>query len=82
MPSRQLPPAQRALMALASVNLQIISHPWHFERGTLESLIQGGLHFPEATLPSIEGCQRRLMDNSEAIRKFLARHQQHFALAS
>ncbi|HEX2762564.1 MAG TPA: SDR family oxidoreductase [Allosphingosinicella sp.] len=81
-PSRELPPAQRALLALASVNLEIIGHPWHFERDGLAALTAKGLHFPEARLPSIERCQRRLMENSAAIQKFLERHQRQFALAS
>lgn len=80
-PVRQIPPAQRALLALASVNLEIIGHPWRFERAALDGLVADGVPFPEASLSSIETCQRRLMDNSAAIRKFLSRHERQLAPA-
>lgn len=81
-PTREIPPPQRALLALASVNLEIIGHPWRFDRAGLDSLVAQGLAFPEADLDSIERCQRRLMDNSPAIQKFLAKHRRELALAS
>lgn len=80
-PSRAIPPPQRALLALASVNLEIIGHPWRFDRAGLDRLIAAGVTFPEATLATIEICQNRLIDQSAAIEKFLAKHEQRFALA-
>jgi nucleoside-diphosphate-sugar epimerase len=72
-PTREIPPAQRALLGLASVNLQIIGRRWRFETGQLQALQTQGMVFPHATLASVEICQRRVIDSSPAIQKFLAK---------
>jgi nucleoside-diphosphate-sugar epimerase len=72
-PVREIPSAQRALLALASVNLQIIGHRWRFETTQLDRLRQQGLVFPQARVASVEICQRRLIESSAAIQKFLAK---------
>lgn len=73
-PVREIPPPQRALLALASVNLQIIGHRWRFETTQLDRLEQAGMVFPQARLSSVETCQNRLIESSAAIQKFLAKH--------
>jgi len=72
-PVRAIPPAQRALLALASVNLNIMSHPWSFETNGLTAMRDGGLDFPDATIGSVELCQRQFMSQSAAIQRFLTR---------
>jgi nucleoside-diphosphate-sugar epimerase len=72
-PTREIPPAQRALLGLASVNLQIIGRRWRFETGQLDRLRQQGLVFPQANLASVGICQQRVIDSSAAIRKFLVK---------
>jgi nucleoside-diphosphate-sugar epimerase len=72
-PMRAIPPAQRALLALASVNLDIISHDWSFDTGGLAMLRGRGLDFVDTTLDSVEVCQRQFMAQSAPIQRFLSR---------
>lgn len=75
-PIRSIPPAQRALLALASVNLELIGHPWLFETNNLESLRRGGLEFRDATLDTIKICQTQFIRQSSTIQRFLAQRGQ------
>lgn len=70
-PMHAIPRAQRALLALASVNLNIISHDWSFDTGCLELLRRRGLDFRDTTLESVEVCQRQFIDQSATIQRFL-----------
>jgi nucleoside-diphosphate-sugar epimerase len=70
-PMHAIPRAQRALLALASVNLNIISHDWSFDTGGLATLRSRGLDFPDATLDSVLVCQRQFIDQSATIQRFL-----------
>lgn len=80
-PTREIPPAQRALLGLASVNLQIIGRRWRFETGALQRLQAAGLVFPQATLASVAICQQRVIDNSAAIQKFFAKRDSALVVA-
>jgi nucleoside-diphosphate-sugar epimerase len=70
-PMRTINTRQRALLGLASVNLEIASHPWRFETTNLRRLQQMGLEYPETTLETIALCQRRFIEESVTIRDFL-----------
>lgn len=61
---------QRALMALASVNVEIASRAWRFETQVLAELRVE----PEATLESVWVCQRRFMAASARLQAYVARH--------
>jgi len=78
-PLRKLNSRQRALLALASVNLEIASHPWQFETTTLGWLRQRGLHFLDATFESVAVCQRLFVDSSEPIQAFFDANRQQLA---
>lgn len=71
-PVREINTRQRALLGLASVNLEIASHPWRFETTNIDWLRERGLEFPETTLETVAVCQRRFAGESQAIRNFLA----------
>lgn len=70
-PMHAIPRAQRALLALASVNLNIISHAWSFDTGSLAMLRTRGLDFRDTTLDSVMVCQRQFIDQSATIQRFL-----------
>jgi nucleoside-diphosphate-sugar epimerase len=78
-PVREINTRQRALMGLASVNLEIASHPWRFETTNLQWLRQRGLEFADTTLASVAVCQRLFVKESVAISEFLARNTQYLA---
>jgi nucleoside-diphosphate-sugar epimerase len=81
-PMRSIPAAQRALLALASVNLEIIGHSWRFETTGLDELRRIGLQMRDTTIDSVELCQRRFIAQSEAIQRFLSRLPQRVAQPS
>ena len=70
-PVRTINTLQRALLGLASVNLEIASHPWRFEVTNLKWLRGRGLELPRTTEASVAVCQRRFIAESETIRKFM-----------
>jgi nucleoside-diphosphate-sugar epimerase len=78
-PVREINTRQRALLGLASVNLEIASHPWHFETTNLQWLRERGLELPETTLETVAICQRRFVEESATIRDYLARNTQYLA---
>ena len=78
-PIRDINGKQRALLALASVNLQIASHPWRFETSQLDALRAAGMVFPDATLDSVALCQDLFVAESKAIQEFFAAHGASFA---
>ena len=71
-PVRTLDSRQRALIALASVNLQIASRHWAFSSATLDALIDRGLAFPHVTQASLQVCQERFVRTSERLREYHA----------
>jgi nucleoside-diphosphate-sugar epimerase len=73
-PVREINTRQRALLGLASVNLEIASHPWRFETTNLERLRREGLEFTETTLETVAVCQRRFAEESPAIRDYLGKN--------
>lgn len=78
-PLREINGKQRALLALASVNLQIASHPWRFETTVLDALRASGLQFRDATRESVALCQDVFISESKLIREYLAAHRASFA---
>lgn len=78
-PLREINGKQRALLALASVNLQIASHPWHFETTQMDGLRASGMEFPDATLDSVAVCQSLFVSESKAIQEFFTAHGPSFA---
>lgn len=78
-PLREINTRQRAFLALASVNLEIASHPWKFETTNLDWLRQRGLQIPCVTLASVATCQRRFIEESARIQGFLAENRAQFA---
>lgn len=78
-PMREINTKQRALLGLASVNLEIASHPWRFETTNLNKLQAHGLEFPQTTLETVALCQQRFIENSTAIQDFLEQNKPHFA---
>ncbi len=78
-PIREINTRQRALLGLASVNLEIASHPWKFETTNLAQLQSMGLEFPHTTLDTVAICQRRFVEESATIRDFLAQNSHELA---
>jgi nucleoside-diphosphate-sugar epimerase len=77
-PHRQLHRCQRALLALASVNLEIGSHAWCFLRENLTRLEVQGLLLHQATVESVTHCLDAFMRESVAVSRFSADNRQHF----
>jgi hypothetical protein len=71
-PLRAIHPRQRALLALASVNLEIASHRWQFDTTNMRWLQERGVDIPTATLESVSTCQRRFVEQSARIQEFWA----------
>ncbi len=64
---------QSLLASFSAVNLEIASRHFHFERGHLERLREGGMQFADATEETLAICQRRFMQESLRIQSFLVR---------
>ena len=78
-PMREINTRQRALLGLASVNLEIASHPWRFETTNLRKLQDMGLEFQHTTLDTITVCQRRFVEESATIQDFLVQNSEELA---
>lgn len=78
-PIRTINTRQRALLGLASVNLEIASHPWSFETTNLKQLREKGLEFQETTLETIALCQRRFIEESPKLKEFLDQNKENMA---
>lgn len=78
-PLREINGKQRALLALASVNLQIASHPWRYETTGMDVLREQGMHFADATRETVALCQDVFITESKLIQEFLAVHSSSFA---
>lgn len=65
---------ERLLVEFAAANIEISTHRWRFETRSLDGLRHNGLAFDDATVKSVELCQRRFMADSERIQEFLAQH--------
>ena len=70
-PMREIDSRQRAFLSLAWTNLQIASRHWRFATDNLDLLRERGAEIPEATLASIETCQRVFIESSEAVQRFI-----------
>lgn len=71
LPVQDIPRRQRALMALASKNLEIGAYAWRFERSRLDAMCARGLAFPDATLESVGRCQEVFMASAPRVQKFM-----------
>ena len=78
-PVRTINSLQRALLGLASVNLEIASHPWRFETTNLAWLRDRGLEVANTTVSSVRVCQRRFIEESDVIQKFMIQNAHHLA---
>ena len=78
-PIRDINGKQRALLALASVNLQIASHPWRFETTQMDRLRALGMPFADATLETVSICQDLFVVSSKTIQEFFTTHAADFA---
>ncbi len=73
-PTLGVPTRQRAFLALSSVNLEIVSHPWCFATETLAAMRAHGLEFADTTGESLARCQHAFVAESSAIQRFLDTH--------
>ena len=73
LPVRTMPRRQRALMALASVNLEIATHDWLFEMSAMDRLEHAGLDFMHATFASVKRCHDRFVEASPAVQRYIAK---------
>ncbi|HEX7154264.1 MAG TPA: SDR family oxidoreductase [Thermoanaerobaculia bacterium] len=78
-PLREINGKQRALLALASVNLQIAGHAWRYETSSMDYLRTKGLRFTDATRESVALCQDIFIQESKLIQEFLGVHRPFFA---
>lgn len=69
-PRADLPPRQRAFLNLASVNIEISSRDWEFESKALDGLIGEGVQFVDATMETVQLCQRAYFEGSDRLRRF------------
>ncbi len=57
----ELDPQQQCFLRAVSVNLQIASHRWNFETRALDALRDSGASFQDATMETVETCQRHFI---------------------
>jgi nucleoside-diphosphate-sugar epimerase len=67
----ELDTQQRLWLEFTGVNLQIASHPWSFETGTLDELAGRGLEIAHATLETLSVCQERFVTASARLQEYL-----------
>jgi nucleoside-diphosphate-sugar epimerase len=79
LPMREIDPRQRGFLSLAWTNLNIASRHWDFATDNLQRLRDAGLDFRDVTAESLETCQRRFIEESQAIQKFLQRYEHEMA---
>lgn len=70
LPVHDMPRRQRALMALASVNLEIATHDWLFDSSAMDALEHDGLDFVHATFASVHRCHDRFVEASPTVQRF------------
>jgi nucleoside-diphosphate-sugar epimerase len=70
-PRDELDEAQLRFIDLTAVNSAIAATPWRFERSALEALCKDGLHFPDATLATLEVAQRRFVADHPEVQRFI-----------
>jgi nucleoside-diphosphate-sugar epimerase len=78
-PLREINGKQRALLALASVNLQIASHPWRYDTTTMDWLRAKGMSFTDATIGTVSLCQDVFIAESKLIQEYLGVYRSQFA---
>lgn len=71
LPMREIDSRQRAFLSLAWTNLDIASRHWHFATDNQHGLRKLGLDSVDVTLDTLAMCQRRFVEESEPIQKFL-----------
>jgi nucleoside-diphosphate-sugar epimerase len=81
LPVSTMPRRQRALMALASVNIEIAAHDWRFETRGMARLGLG-TSFPDATLDSVATCQDLFVSSSDKLQAYLRKFSRSHAAAT
>lgn len=71
---RSLDERQQLLVDFAEGNIEIASHDWQFETGTLDALRRSGLRYPDATRASSLVAFTRFLAKDVHARAFLAAH--------
>lgn len=69
-PLDKVPRAQRALIRLAQVNLDIASHHWRFNRATLDTLVAAGAPFVDANVTTVHTCQQAYLTGSTRLHHY------------
>lgn len=69
-PLASLPRAQRAMIRLARVNLDIADHDWRFAAGSLDHLVAAGVPFVHATLETVRRCQDSYFAGSHRLSRY------------
>jgi nucleoside-diphosphate-sugar epimerase len=72
---------ERLLVEFAAANIEISTHHWRFETRVLDRLRADGLLFDDATVGTVELCQRRFMTDSARIQDFLAKHSDKLTIS-
>ena len=74
----QLSRANRMLLRLASVNLDIAGHDWQLESAAVDQLISAGTAFVDADLATVERCQDAFFDPSPRLRRYVEANAHKF----
>jgi nucleoside-diphosphate-sugar epimerase len=74
----QLSRANRMLLRLASVNLDIAGHDWRFESAAVDRLVRAGTRFPDADLRTVERCQDAFFGASPRLRRYVEANASRF----
>ncbi len=61
---------QRALMALASVNMEIAAHPWRFKTNMLDRFSASGVQIPQTTSRTVQRCLEAYISQSDRLQAF------------
>ena len=65
---------QRLLVEFAESNIEISTHDWQFETGTLDALRESGLVYPDATRRSLASCLDWFLARNLRAEQFMAAH--------
>jgi nucleoside-diphosphate-sugar epimerase len=62
---------EKAVIEFSSVNFEIASNPWIFQRDALNTICTNGYSFMDATPQTLDICQSRFLKDSEKLQKYL-----------
>jgi nucleoside-diphosphate-sugar epimerase len=69
-PVKEIDFSYRKWLEFTSINTQISSHDWIFERRYLDKLIGNGLAFPDVSVDTFGKCLNRFVSTSDIIKKY------------